>query len=83
MGETPEQMTDTTPEAEKLWRELWAAQPPERRLECALRMFDTAKAIVLSSFPPNLTDRERKKMLLERFYPDLDPTFKAYILERV
>jgi hypothetical protein len=83
VGESPAQMSDTTPEAEKLWRELWAAQPPERRLECALKMFDTAKAIVLSSFPPNLTERERKKTLIERFYPELAPAFKAYIFERL
>ena len=83
MRDTHDEMMDTTPEAEKLWRELWAAQPPERRLECALKMFDTAKAIVLSSFPPGLSERERKKMLLERFYPDLDPAFKAYIFERI
>lgn len=83
MSESQHEMTDTTPEAEKIWRELWAAQPPERRLECALKMFDTAKAIVLSSFPPNLTERERKKMLIERFYPDLDPAFKAYIIQQL
>jgi len=76
-------MKDTTPEAEKLWRALWAAESPERRLLCALRMFDTAKAIVLSSFPPDLTERERKKRLLARFYPDLDPLLMEQIVKQL
>jgi hypothetical protein len=31
-------------------------------------MFETARILVESSLPPGLSDRERKRMITERFY---------------
>jgi hypothetical protein len=41
---------------------------PEERMSIASSMFDTARAIVESSLPPNLNRRERRLALAERMY---------------
>lgn len=59
---------DTTPEVARLARERWLALPEERRLELAADMFDTARALVVASFPGGLSQTERRARLCERFY---------------
>jgi len=37
----------------------------------SFEMFDAARAIVLASFPPGLDETEKRRLLLQRFYPTL------------
>lgn len=41
---------------------------PEERMRIASSMFDTARAIVESSLPPNLSRRERRLAYARRMY---------------
>ena len=61
-------MTDTSPEFEKRYREMLMSRSPAERMTMASRMFDTARAIVLASFPPDLSPDERRRRLFERLY---------------
>ena len=61
-------MNDTSPEAKKIQDELFAKLSGEERLLMGLEMFETARKIVLSSFPPNLPENEIRKRLFLRFY---------------
>ncbi len=61
-------MNDTSPWAKKIQDELFAKLSGEERLLMGLEMFETARKIVLSSFPPNLTEDEIRKRLFLRFY---------------
>ena len=47
------------------------ARPPEERFLMAVAMFDTARTMVLASFPPGLPIEEIRRRLFERFYADL------------
>jgi len=59
---------DTSPAVEKLLRERYAAMSGSERALLALQMFETAQRIVLSSLPPGLSERERRRELCRRFY---------------
>ena len=61
-------MNDTSPWAKKIQDELFAKLSGEERLLMGLEMFETARKIVLSSFPPNLSEDEIRKRLFLRFY---------------
>jgi len=61
-------MNDTTPEVKKIQDRLFAKLSGEERLMIGLEMFETARKIVLSSFPPNLSENEIRKRLFFRFY---------------
>jgi|SRR5882724_9008538 len=43
---------------------------PETRMRIASQMFDTARTIVESSLPANLSCRDRRLALIERLYKD-------------
>ena len=64
-------MNDTPPEIEKMVRELMMERTGEERFIMGVRMFDAARAMVLASFPPNLSPDEVRRRLFERFYGDL------------
>jgi|LUMK01.1.fsa_nt_gb hypothetical protein len=59
---------DTSPEAERFVRERYRAMPSEKRLLTALYMFDTAQARARASLPSDLSKRELRRCLCERFY---------------
>jgi hypothetical protein len=61
-------MNDTSPWAKKIQDELFVKLSGEERLLMGLEMFETARKIVLSSFPPDLTEDEIRKRLFLRFY---------------
>lgn len=44
------------------------------RFVIGARMFESARAIVLASFPQNISEPERRRMLYERFYGEHLPT---------
>ena len=63
-------MNDTPTEIEKKLDKIYAGKSGEEKLLIALRMFDTAREIVISSFPVNLTAGEIRRELFMRFYKD-------------
>jgi len=73
-------MNDTTPEMEKLHRELLMQRSGEERVRMACSMFETAKAIALASFR-NVSESEKRVRLFLRFYGnDVDEKMKARIV---
>jgi hypothetical protein len=63
-------VSDTSEEIDRRLGDLFAALSPTQRVLMAAQMFETAQRIVLSSLPPDLDDRSRKRELCRRFYGD-------------
>jgi hypothetical protein len=63
-------MNDTSPEFEALVNERYRRMTPDERVRIAAAMYDTARAIVLSSLPPGLSRRERRLAFVRRLYGD-------------
>ena len=61
-------MSDTSEKFEAMVRERYRQMTPDERVRIAASMFETARAIVLSSLPPNLGRRERRLAIARRFY---------------
>jgi len=77
-------MSDTTFEIENKLNQTYFSKSGEEKLLIALKMFETARDIVLSSLPKNLSDNERRKELFLRFYGnEFDELTKEKILERL
>jgi hypothetical protein len=77
-------MNDTTPEVKKIQDRLFAKLSGEERLLMGLEMFETARKIVLSSFPANLPENEIRKRQFLRFYgSDFSDEEKEKILKRM
>ena len=77
-------MNDTSPEIEELVRERLLARSGAERVEMGSRMFDAARAMILASLPPDLSEIERKVRLCERLYGDevdIDG-FRAHLIKR-
>ena len=77
-------MNDTSPEIKRKLDELYAGLSGEERMKIASGMFETARKIVLSSFPENLSENEIRKRLFLRFYgDDFSEVEKEKILKRM
>jgi hypothetical protein len=63
-------MNDTPPEIAALVREKLMERSGYERMLMGSRMFDAARAMVLASFPPGLSEIEIKRRLCERLYGD-------------
>jgi hypothetical protein len=63
-------MNDTPPEIAKLVRERMLARSSEERVQMGNQMFEVARAMILASFPPGLSEIETKRRLCERLYGD-------------
>jgi len=61
-------MNDTIPEIQDKIDDIYKNKTGEEKLLIALSMFETAREIVISSLPNNLTERELRKALFLRFY---------------
>lgn len=61
-------MNDTSPEVEALLLKMYMERSYEERFKMAAEMFDGARAIMISSFPPGLTELETRRMIYERTY---------------
>lgn len=61
-------MKDASPKIERMIRARFQAMTPQERFAIGCQMFETARAIVLSSFPPGLTPAQVRWQLCERFY---------------
>ncbi|MGA8056445.1 MAG: hypothetical protein WCA12_21730 [Burkholderiales bacterium] len=64
-------MKDTAPDIEALMHARYLAMPPGERLVIVARMFETARAMVLASFPADLSAEEVRRRLCERLYGSL------------
>lgn len=63
-------MNDTSPESETFLSQRFAAMSGSERAMMAMRMFETAQQIVLSSLAPDLDPYHRRRELCRRFYGD-------------
>jgi hypothetical protein len=70
-------LTDTPPEIAEMVRERLMAHTGAERFEMGCRMFEAARDMVLASLPQDLTDKERRRLLYERFYSDTHPAAEA------
>jgi hypothetical protein len=61
-------MNDTPPEVAVRVRQQLLARSGAERVVMGSRMFDAARAIVMSSFPPGLSEIEIKARLCQRMY---------------
>jgi len=61
-------VSDTTPEVARRYQDLLLARSPVERLMMSARMFDTARALILASFPSDLSPDERRRRLFSRLY---------------
>lgn len=61
-------MSDTPPEIADLMRARLLERTGAERVVMGSQMFDAARAIVLASFPPGLSEIEIKGRLCERLY---------------
>jgi len=61
-------VNDTSPEMEKMVAERYRLMTPERRMKIASSMFETARAIIESSLPLDLSRRERRLAFARRLY---------------
>lgn len=76
-------MIDTSPEIQNKLDQIYKNKSGEEKLLIALKMFETARDIVISSLPKNLSDKEIRKELLLRFYGnEFDNKTKTEILSR-
>ena len=64
-------MNDTSPEIARMVRDRYATMQPAERFLIGVSMFETARAIVIASFPTNLSERDLRRRLCERLYPEL------------
>jgi hypothetical protein len=63
-------MRDTTREVDDFYAGLFNSFSGEERMMIAAESFESAKAIVLSSMKPGLSESEQRMELLTRFYGD-------------
>ena len=61
-------MKDTSREMEKMVTERYRRMTPDQRMRMASSMFETARAIVESSLPSNLTRRDHRLAFARRLY---------------
>jgi hypothetical protein len=61
-------MNDTSPEVERMVREMMSQRSGAERMRMASEMFDAARSMVMASLSPNLSDVEVRDVLCERFY---------------
>jgi hypothetical protein len=67
-------MTDTPPQVARVVRERLMALSGAERFIMGAQMFEAARRMVLASFPPGLTETERKRRLFERIYGEPLPS---------
>ncbi len=63
-------MMDTAPEIVQRYRDMLFARSPADRFIMGTLMFDTARTMVLASFPSDLPPDELRRRLFARLYGD-------------
>lgn len=63
-------MNDTAPQVKAIVQQRYRQMTGEQRMLIAMQMFESARKIVLSSFPENISAQEKRHLLCKRFYPE-------------
>ena len=78
-------MIDTPQALNQQFRSMLLAKSGAERMRMGSGMFDSARSMMLASFPKNLPPEEIRQLLLARTYPELTirpvlspPTFQAF-----
>ena len=66
-------VNDTSPEAERIQREILMSKTPEERFLIGASMYESARTMVLASLPKDLGYAELRIRLYERFYGEPAP----------
>jgi len=66
-------MNDTPPEIVEMVFRMLMERLGEKRFMMGSRSFDAARAMVLASLPPGLSEMKRKRLLFQRFYGERPP----------
>ena len=61
-------MNDTSEESAKIVRDRYRSMTPSERCMAASSLFDSARAIIESSLPTNLTAEQRRLAVAQRLY---------------
>jgi hypothetical protein len=61
-------MNDTSPEMERIVTERYRRMTADERMRIASSMFETARKIIESSLPANMTRKERRLAFARRLY---------------
>ena len=61
-------MNDTSPEIAAMVHARLMAKTGEERFLMSIGMHEAARRMVMASFPPGISDEQRKKLLFDRFY---------------
>jgi hypothetical protein len=64
-------MNDTSPEVARMVHERYAQMQPVDRFLIGVSKIETARAIVLASFPVDVSPGKLRRTLCERLYPEL------------
>jgi hypothetical protein len=62
------EVTDTSPEIERMVRNKIMARSGEERFIIGAEMFDSAREMVKASLPKNLSETEMRHLLFKRIY---------------
>jgi hypothetical protein len=62
------EVTDTSPEIERMVRNKIMARSGEERFIMGAEMFDSAREMVKASLPKNLSETEMRRLLFKRIY---------------
>lgn len=63
-------MNDTSPKMKAMIRDRYRQMTPDERVQIAAGMFETARAIVISSLPKDLSRRDLRLAVARRLYGD-------------
>ena len=66
-------MNDTSPEMQKIYRDLLMSRSNEARFMMGLEMFAFARALIVSALPSGLSETEKARMIYERTYGEPAP----------
>ena len=70
--------SDTSPEAARVVAERFRAMSGRERFMIGVQMFETARALAMASLPPGVSEKERRRHLCARFYPELSNAFALF-----
>ncbi|MCF7815262.1 MAG: hypothetical protein K9N40_12370 [Candidatus Cloacimonetes bacterium] len=66
-------MQDTSPEVRKIYHEMLMSKSNEERFMMGISMCESVRRFVIESFPKGISEREKRRLLLQRYYGiDLD-----------
>lgn len=70
-------MSDTPADVNEFIHRRVMALEPERRFEMGISMLSTARQMVLSTLPDDLSPAQKSRMLYERMYGEKFPTLSG------